>query len=240
MRHIQKRHVGTHQLQRAHANPPTTPHQAKKQWGRFSAHKQAVMQLLLDEPEQYGLCAYSELRADEEGLGYHIEHVRPKSLYPEQTFDYANLVASALTSNDLALLPADEVFAGQHKLEGYDAARFISPLHDDCARYFAYLSDGRVEPAAGLNALDRERARYTIEDLLNLNSPFLVLLRRRWWDELDKLLQDHLDHEDSVYDLACIDLLPTGRRLNRFFTLTRQFYRGIAEQVLTEQAPELL
>ena len=70
--------------------------------GIASGHKAKVQDNLLDE--QYGLCCYSELRADLEGLGYHIEHLRPKSHYPALTFDYTNLAASALSNDDLKTL----------------------------------------------------------------------------------------------------------------------------------------
>jgi len=61
-----------------------------------------VLQALLDE--QYQLCCYSELRADQEGLGYHIEHLENKSQAPARTFDYSNLAASALRGDDLQQL----------------------------------------------------------------------------------------------------------------------------------------
>ena len=85
MRAITKQGTGGHHLSQSHANPPVTHAQATSRWGSF-AHKAHVQQCLLDE--QYQLCCYSELRADEEGLGYHIEHVENKSQNPARTFDY--------------------------------------------------------------------------------------------------------------------------------------------------------
>jgi len=234
---IQKGSGGYH-LDKAHTNPPTTADEATSRWNSFRNHKAKVQENLLDE--QYGLCCYSEIRADLEGLGYHIEHLRPKSLYPAQTFDYTNLAASALSSNDLTTFKTikEETFGGHAKLSKFDPALFVS-CHDlDCARYFAYLSDGRVVASDNLNNLEKDRANYNI-GLLNLNSPYLTNRRRRWYDELDKLIEEHIDKNWSIEHLAAIDLVPSNGRLSQFFSLTRQFFGQVAEQVIQQHLPEI-
>lgn len=241
MRAITKQGTGGHHLSQSHANPPVTHAQAISRWGSF-AHKAHVQQCLLDE--QYHLCCYSELRADEEGLGYHIEHVENKSQNPARTFDYTNLAASALNSaNDLKAFKAQghEVFGGHAagKQQAVDMTRFVSCHQSDCRRFFAYLSDGRITPALGLSAQDFDRADYTIT-LLNLNSPYLITRRRQWWDELDQLFQEHQTKGWSLPDLASIDLVPRNQRLSRFFSLTRQFFGQLAEQALQQHAPGLV
>lgn len=240
MRAITKKGFGDYYLNQAHDNPPSTDSQATSRWNGFRRHKAAVMSSLLQE--QYQLCCYSELRADQEMLGYHIEHVEPKSLNPQRTFDYNNLAASALDSDsDLQTFKAQvhEVFGGHAKQNHYDPTRFISCHQPDCARFFAYLSDGRVVPHHGLDAHERDQAQYTI-DTLKLNSPYLVTKRRQWWDELDNLHQEHIKKDWSLPQLAAIDLVPSNNSLSRFFSITRQFFGQIAEQVLREQAPNLL
>ncbi len=241
MRAITKQGGGGYHLNQSHANPPLTREQATSRWSTFG-HKPNVMNSLLDE--QYHLCCYSELRAGEEGLGYHIEHVENKSQNPVRTFDYSNLAASALNSaNDLQTFNAqgNEVFGGHAsgKRQAVDMTRFVSCHQPDCQRYFAYLSDGRVEPANTLNASDKDRAKYTI-GLLNLNSPYLITRRRQWWDELDQFFQEHEIQGWSLADLASIDLVPVNHKLSRFFSLTRQFFGHIAEQTLQQQAPGLV
>lgn len=241
MRYITKQGISDYHLSKSHENPPQTHLQATSRWGSF-AHKVHVQQCLTDE--QYGMCCYSELRADEEGLGYHIEHVENKSQNPARTFDYTNLAASALnSSNDLPVFKAqgDEVFGGHAsgKRQAVDMARFVSCHQLDCQLFFAYLSDGRVVPAQGLSAQDIDKAEYTIS-LLNLNSPYLITRRRQWWDELDQLFQEHQTQGFSLPDLASIDLLPSNQRLSRFFSLTRQFFGQLAEHTLQQHAPELV
>jgi uncharacterized protein (TIGR02646 family) len=201
-----------------------------------------VLQQLL--AEQYQLCCYSELRADQEGLGYHIEHVENKSQKPTRTFDYSNLAASALNSaQDLRALKAQgQAMFGGHapgKQAVCDLSRFISCHRPDCRRFFAFLSDGRIVPAIDLNAAEQGNAQYTI-DILNLNSPFLVTRRRQWWVELDDLYQEHAQRNWSLSHLAAVDLVPTGEQLSRFFSLTRQFFGPVAETTLQQYAPVLV
>ena len=237
MRAVSKLGAGGYQLARAHANPPLTGPQATSRWSSFG-HKDYVMSNLLEE--QFQLCCYSELRADQEGLGFHIEHVENKSQNPPRTFDYANLAASALRSEDLPALNRGEAFGGHAvgKQQACDMVLMVSCHQSDCARYFAYLSDGRVVPSLGLGAAEIVRSQYTI-DLLNLNSSLLVTRRRQWWAELDLLFQEHLSKGWSVSDLAAIDLTPSHGALSRFFSLTRQFFGAVAEQVIQTHAPNL-
>lgn len=241
MRAITKIGNGGYHLAQANKNQPQTHKQATSRWSSFG-YKPALLLGILGE--QYHLCCYSELRADQEGLGYHIEHVENKSQNPPRTFDYSNLAASALESvYDLSAFTAQghEVFGGHApaKQRACDVNRFVSCYQPDARRLFAYLSDGRVLPAAVLNIQEQDRAQYTI-DALNLNSPYLVTRRRQWWDELDGLFQEHTAKGWSLADLAAIDLVPTNNRLSRFFSLTRQFFGQIAEDALQQHAPGLV
>ncbi|KPC20025.1 hypothetical protein AO286_18650 [Pseudomonas syringae] len=186
------------------------------------------------------MCCYSEIRPDRVGLSFHIEHVENKSQHPQRTFDYNNLAACALDSQsdlDVLKIQGAEVFGGHAsgKSKGVDMARFVSCHMPDCSRFFAYLSDGRVVPADGLSLDEVDRAEYTI-DLLNLNSPYLQDLRQSWWDELEALFEEHVDQDMSLHCLAGIDLIPVGASLSQFFSITRNFFGGIAEEVLDQEA----
>jgi uncharacterized protein (TIGR02646 family) len=228
---IDKHGNGGFHLNKANKNPPYSEYTAQSRWHSFRHHKAEVLDFLLTE--QYGLCCYSELRADLAGLGYHIEHVQPKSLYPDRTFDYRNLAASALDEKNLASFKAnkEETFAGHAKLQQFDATLFISCHESDCQRYFAYLSDGRVVPANGLTSVERDRAIYTIQ-LLNLDCPFLRNRRRRWWEKLERLFDEHIEKDWSLENLAAIDLLPTNGKLSQFVSMTMSFYGRIAAEIL--------
>lgn len=241
MRAITKQGNGGYHLNSSHASPPLSAINATSRWGSFG-YKSQVLDFLLDE--QFHLCCYSELRADQEGLGYHIEHVENKSQNPQRTFDYTNLAASALgSSHDLSAFKAHNwaAFGGHsvNKQKSVDLSRFISCHQTDCYRFFVYLSDGRVVPKDNLEKAVKDKVLYTI-DLLNLNSPYLIVLRQKWWDELDLLVHEHLQKQMDLNHLASIDLVPLNGKLSRFFSLTRQYFGQIAESVLQQQAPNLL
>lgn len=239
MRAINKQAGGGYHLARAHANLPQTKDQATSRWSTYG-HKDELRNSLLEE--QFFLCCYSEIRVDRVGLGCHIEHIQPKSSYPQRTFDYQNLAVSALDSeNDLESFKTQgqEVFGGHAKLGEYDPILFVSCHQPDSARFFAYISNGRVEPALDLSDVDTAKAKYTI-DLLNLNSPYLIPMRQRWWDELDELFAEHQAKDWSISDLVELELVPINNKINPFFSLTRHFFGHVAEQILQQQAPQLI
>jgi uncharacterized protein (TIGR02646 family) len=245
MRHVTKAPCTHPRLLAAHANPPSDAESASRRW-RNLGEKDRLLNGSL-KPEQHHLCCYSEADAEALQLGFHIEHVANKSQHPERTFDYNNLLASAFNDAEGLATAASRgvaVFGGhasgkQGKPHPVNMALFVSPLQRDCARFFAYLSSGEVEPHVDLDPADKARARYTI-DLLNLNSPYLIGLRQQWWDELDAAYQDNLSRQWDLDHLAAVDLTPRGDRLSPFFSLTRQFYGGLAERVIRTRAPQLI
>lgn len=223
--------------------PPATSEEASNGWNNFGGIRSVRNALLA---EQYHLCCYSEVRADEVHLGYHIEHIENKSQNPSRTFDSTNLAASAIDSNlgfsQLKQQSGDlksNLFGGHAllKAQGVDMTKLVHPQLNNCANFFLYLSDGRIFPHPELDEQDKEKAKYTIRQL-NLDCPYLRTLRRNWWQEL----QGKRDGWDDVRALsvAQVDLVPSNGKLNRFFSLTRQFYGSLAEQTLAQQAPELL
>ncbi|MCE5364132.1 retron system putative HNH endonuclease [Pseudomonas anguilliseptica] len=244
MRHIRKAENGEYHLNQANATPPKTSKAATNRWSRFGHKEEVLTQLLF---EQYNLCCYSELRADQHGIGYHIEHVENKHQNPQRTFDYSNLAASSFSSDNIPSFKnthqdasqTQAVFGGhaRDKQNTVDMQRFISPHQADCARFFAYLSDGRIAPAAGLDHAEQSRVHYTLE-LLNLNSPYLLTQRRRWWEELDDIYEYHITQGMDLYCLARIDLTPINQSLSPFFSITRQFFGRIAEEIFLQELPE--
>lgn len=162
-------------------------------------------------------------------IGAHIEHVEPKSLIPSKTFDYTNLVLSAMSSDDLSLWGKENRFGGHAKGNEYDASLFVSPLDVDCAHYFVYLSEtGEVEPSPTLSQHDNEKAVYTI-NLLNLNAAYLTNKRRNWLKELHDEIDKILDDVTALENLAACELGLTNHRLRRFHSAVRQAFGKIGE-----------
>lgn len=112
--------------------------------------------ILVLEQEEY--CPYCEKRIyDDEG---HIEHIKPRDLYPKEFQNYNNLIISCDEKNS----------CGKHKGNRYND-NFIDPVVDNPNDYFSYnLASGEVIPKNNdENSNEYIKARYTI-DVLNLNS----------------------------------------------------------------------
>lgn len=236
MRFQKKRLQPTYHLAQSHLNPPANAHEAETRWQSFK-YKAPLSNKLFDE--QYGLCAYTELRLDEGESGDHIEHVKPKSHFPKNTFDYQNLVLCALSSDALKAMSKEDVFGGHAKRSKYDA-RFLSCLQHDCARYFSYLSDGRVVPAMSLDAVETQKADYTINNILNLNCAYLKNRRRKWLVEIETLIDDHLDDLEILSIIAGIELDSTNGKLREFHSAVRQSFGAFGEEYIRDNCPELL
>ncbi len=124
--------------------------------------------------EQGKLCAYTmapigrgpaDARRD-----FHIEHIQPRSRYPERQLDYDNLVLCAPGSEN-----AGVEFGARRKSDA-DAsdANFVSPLNASCETRLKFGVNGAVAPS---DAGDQAASR-TI-DLLALNHPSLLDARRQ-------------------------------------------------------------
>ena len=228
MKYIAKRKGHVECLGDENNAPPSTSEEADRRWNRFSGSRDYRLLVDILDDEQYGLCAYTELKLDDDAVGGHVEHVKPKSKYPQNTFDYRNLVLSALDSNKLSSLKTQypkaskTSFGGHAKLSSYDKNQFFSPLNARSKRnYFLYQSDGKVVPNPLMTKRYQKRVRYTIR-LLNLNHPMLVTRRKQWIEELDELMDQHLTDDMCLESLAKVDLEPTAGKLSNFFTATCQ------------------
>lgn len=112
--------------------------------------------ILVIEQEEY--CPYCEKRIyDNEG---HIEHVKPRDLYPKEFQSYYNLMISCDEKNS----------CGKYKGNKYDE-KFINPIIDNPEDYFNYnIASGEiVSKNNDKNSKEYIKAKYTI-DTLNLNS----------------------------------------------------------------------
>lgn len=247
MRTIKKIRFSDRNLdQAALPQPPQNSDEAKRRWKNLT--KSSLYEQLF--VEQFGLCAYTELniqdfREEHNSIkGAHIEHIEPKSRFPQRTFDYSNLVLSALDSEDLVKFNKGDRFGGHHKLSDYDSGQFISPLLLNVSDYFSYSSEnGEIFPNVYLDINDREKAKYTI-DLLNLNASYLKNLRKNWLQELqaeiDKLID--IDSVDALKNMAKCELCPydsdnaainrVTAQLRKFHSASLQLFGSLGQQVL--------
>ena len=239
MRHIHKpaNAVGPYCLQQKFDQG--TPSEPTKAWQKLGSDcKQSLIEYYL-KPEQYCLCAYSEINLNT--FGCHIEHIKPKdkNRYPEYTFDYHNLIASAFDSEELQKHSKADRFGGHFKCgdkseqDKYDPNLFISPLEDNCRHFFSYEPDGSVKPHPKRELSEQARAQYTI-DALNLNAPYLVEERRRIIEEMLPIIDELLDDNEALRDFAEADLCVTNGKLQPFHSTRLQQFGTLGLQVMQD------
>ncbi len=238
MRHITKRGSDFY-LSERNKSKPNTADEATSAWSNFR-YKAPTEKLCLSE--QFFLCCYSEICLSNrfpimgnEGVsvsydyGYHLEHINPKSLAPQKTFEHNNLIVSAISSSGLLFLDRKDVFGGHAKRTRYSDTSFISPLMANSQDYFHYEASGKVVPKESLkNKREKAKARLTIY-LLNLNAPVLVGWRKIWISSLSKLIDE--SDLDVIRQMAELELLPIGNSLRPFHTAQRQLFGKIGDAV---------
>ena len=157
-------------------------------WETFHKNPAHVEQVraALDGMQQ-GQCAYCEDRLADR---WHVEHLWPKSRYPNRTFLWQNLFGSCNRKHS----------CGTHKDQGgrpYEPKDLIDPASDDPDQYLLFGVDGMVSPRDGLATADRRRAEETIR-VFNLNAPDLCRERAR---VVKTLLQSDPDMVDVLADV---------------------------------------
>ncbi len=155
---------------------------------------------------QYGLCAYCCRKVGiDDSLN---EHIRPQSVYSDESMEYDNLVASCKTEGT-------DATCGARKGNDYDQNLFVSPLDEECEKKFVFYPNGEME---GIG----DGGRYTCE-LLNLNAYELQRARRAQY----KTCVDY-HNADMVYTYF---LLPDEKgELEPYCDMVRYFHeRGIFE-----------
>ncbi|MBM3497381.1 MAG: HNH endonuclease [Armatimonadetes bacterium] len=109
----------------------------------------------------HGKCAYCESQTDGVTWG-HIEHYRPRSRFPELTFDWGNLLWACPRCNSEC--------KGDQFPEAVDGGPIVDPCGDDPTDHLVFDYD----PVARLANVYGKTIRGTVtRDLLDLNRPDL-------------------------------------------------------------------
>lgn len=112
--------------------------------------------------DQYGLCCYCCGRVGPSSGYQQIEHLVARSVDPERTLDWDNLLVSCASGRpEVASSGKSELTCDDHKKNDHLA---VSPLDADCEARFLYVrDDGRILAVSG----DIDAA--TTISILNLN-----------------------------------------------------------------------
>jgi uncharacterized protein (TIGR02646 family) len=155
-------------------------------WNSFQApQKNDVHDALLKE--QGKICCYCGIAITRDrnavavdALGIktsisHIEHLKPRSKYPDEALVYENLLASCQGERE-ENPPYPYENCGTLKDEWYDEQFIVSPLNSDCASFFSFTGAGEMLPT---EEPEKRLAAQTTIDKLGLNISKLIAFRRK-------------------------------------------------------------
>ncbi|HLP44611.1 MAG TPA: retron system putative HNH endonuclease [Candidatus Kapabacteria bacterium] len=149
-------------------------------------------------------CVYCERKITLQAS--HIEHIKPRCFYKNDTFNYQNLTVSCQEEREVEIkgLKSKLKTCGHLKGDHFDEARFINPVLENPKDFFTYdITTGNIIPREGLSGREPEKVKYTV-DLLNLNHAFLADTRT---EIINKLLSIE-NREELLYILDNYDQFP--------------------------------
>ena len=150
-------------------------------------------------------CGYCE-----DSVGDQIEHIRPKSLYPERTFVWENYLPACGGCNrakgtDLSVFDSDGGLVNVARRRGDPVLQpapgtpvLIDPRHEDPLMFLALEIEETFLflPRENLDGADETRAEYTIK-LLKLNRDVLSRARRQAYGHFRARLVEYRRDRDS-------------------------------------------
>ncbi len=149
----------------------------------------------------------------EDSLAHEIEHIWPKSLYPEHVFSWLNFLyacgaCNRVKKNDFAVFVQAQGASRPMRVgrprgapvtpPPSGAPVFIDPRHEDPMAFLRLdlHNTFRLVPAPDLSPLDRERAEYT-RRVLPLNSDPLVKQRRDAYGHYRARLSEYIQRRNQ-------------------------------------------
>jgi uncharacterized protein (TIGR02646 family) len=142
--------------------------------------KEALVKMCHDK------CAYCESKVRHVDYG-HIEHYRPKSKYPELTFEWSNLLLACGICNSKA-------YKGDKFPEKKEGGPLINPCKDVPERHFNFYYDFKTGIASVFGTTQRGQIS---EKLLGLNRHELRQYRSEYVRKLYVLIQLSDIHPDA-------------------------------------------
>lgn len=137
--------------------------------------------------EQHALCCYCEREIEPTSPQCHVEHVRPRCSFPQDTFRYDNLGCSCNGRS------GTDKHCGHLKGGKYDDALFICPHNPLIRGLLTYDVEGGIGPS---DPAREQQARHMIETL-GLDCARLVSMRGGHGKGLVSTIDGFLAHENA-------------------------------------------
>lgn len=159
--------------------------------------------------EQGYICCYCGMEISKENS--HIEHFKPRSIYPHLELEYTNLLVSCQRKR------TSPEHCGYKKDDWYDEQLMVSPLEANCADFFSYTESGKIQATDDPN---KQAAAATTIAQLGLNIDKLIALRQvaieeilegideLTKEEIQKLIEDYEKPDgDGKYSPFCAAII---------------------------------
>lgn len=172
-------------------------HKQPKVWDDISPIRQQLRKHILEEQNKF--CAYTELRINTVD-DCHIDHYHTRNLYPDETFEYSNMLVSC-NSEEYGAKYKDK----QVKIKE-DYKELVNPVEDLPTDFIEFGLTGRANTVG-----DCTKGKQTIS-FFNLNEKSLVQRRKTVVANLLQM-KDYLTEDEMVESLG------------EFETLVRQLYK---------------
>ena len=198
----------------------------KPSWNNFQGlDKSNFHKALLKE--QGFICCYCEMRIVRETSeikdenkedSSHIEHLKPRTTYPDKALDYRNLLASCQRERK----PKEPQHCGVKKDEWYDDNLMVSPLDPNCADFFRYPGSGEILPT---NEPGKQDSALTTIDKLGLNIDKLKNMRSKAIDGIWEAMKGLTIEERQKLAQSCLQPDSEGK-YTPFFTVIAYYIKN--------------
>lgn len=167
--------------------------------------------------EQCLICCYCEREIDPTSSECHIEHVKPRSKYPQHIFDYDNLACACNGRHGV------DRHCGHSKAGRYDDALFVAPHKQEVEQLFAYDSEGGITAAS---TATEQQAEHMVKEL-GLRCTRLTGMRRGHGKGLVETIPAFLDGSEEGFEMlrdfarSYLEVAADGK-LHPFYSLSNQ------------------
>jgi uncharacterized protein (TIGR02646 family) len=131
----------------------------------------------------------------------HIEHLKPRSIYPDLALVYTNLLASCQRQTEPKEPRHCAIKKGKEHL-------MVSPLDENCASFFRYAASGEILPT---DESDKQEAAKTTIEKLGLDIEKLRMMRSAAIDGVLLAIEGLSEEEKLLFAQGCQQLDADGR-----------------------------
>lgn len=183
----------------------------------FEEVKETLIKMYISEEEVCPYCEHNEAGD--------IEHISPKSFFPNKTFKWKNYLFACKQCNTgykldkcFVLTPSGDIIAVERgKKPPYQTTAFINPRIENPTDFLILnLEDFKFELMPGLNKKDKNKAEKTCEILQLNNRGILVKGRERaaeaYYEKIERLVK--ILNSNTLSDLQSNLLKPFDRRFD--------------------------